>query len=209
MIIKSKFKDYYDHVAFAYGGGDPKVVYDRKPIELDKYCSLPPLPKLPHISLPNTTHSTFGWVCVVGKLYLIVFADPLDKGILFSREKHSHLVDGQSYNNRFYFSRIGISSIDEYTTGFENKEALKICREIKTPVFLYSQNTHIMESIPKLGEMGFASVMPPEQMYQDIAYFMGNTINESPDMLPPTTMTDKERVLQHGFDTKISFRHRI
>lgn len=31
MIIVSKFKDYYDHISHQYGGGDPKVVYDRRP----------------------------------------------------------------------------------------------------------------------------------------------------------------------------------
>ena len=33
MKIKSTFKDYYDHVAHIYGGGDPKCVYVRMPFE--------------------------------------------------------------------------------------------------------------------------------------------------------------------------------
>ena len=36
MKIISKFKDYYDHVAYMYGGGDPKIIYDRKPIKFIK-----------------------------------------------------------------------------------------------------------------------------------------------------------------------------
>ena len=33
MKIISKFKDYYDSVAWTYGGGDPKIRYERREIE--------------------------------------------------------------------------------------------------------------------------------------------------------------------------------
>lgn len=29
MKIQSKFKDYYDYIAWQYGGGDEKCVYER------------------------------------------------------------------------------------------------------------------------------------------------------------------------------------
>jgi hypothetical protein len=52
--------------------------------------------------------------------------------------------------------------------------------------------------------------MSPEQCYQEIAMFLGNTIlvnpDETPESKPP--LTNEERAVAHGFDKKVSFRHR-
>lgn len=95
---------------------------------------------------------------------------------------------------------------------------LPLHRKLQAPVF------HILDSggvpgkaqysyvipyrLPILQEHGFADVVDPYQMYQDLEYFIANTMNESPDMMPPTEMTDKERIVAAGFDLKQSFRHR-
>ena len=35
MIVKSRFKDYYDFVGLQFGGGDPRVRYTRERLSLD------------------------------------------------------------------------------------------------------------------------------------------------------------------------------
>jgi len=64
------------------------------------------------------------------------------------------------------------------------------------------------ENIPILGDIGLAAVYPAEQLYQDLSYFIVNTMKDSPDMAKPSSITDKEKISSHGFDLKMSFRHR-
>ena len=80
----------------------------------------------------------------------------------------------------------------------------RIQREWNTDYFLFA----ISERIPNLSTFGFASVVSAPQMYQNIAYFMANTVNESPDLVVHDNMSNREKIQQHGFDLKQSFRHR-
>lgn len=59
--------------------------------------------------------------------------------------------------------------------------------------------------VPNLGQLGFASLISPEQMYQEIAMYL-SSLKESPDNQPPAKVSDKDRLVQKGFDTKVSFR---
>ena len=43
-------------------------------------------------------------------------------------------------------------------------------------------------------------------MYQEISYFIGNTMNESPDIKPPVEISNKDKISKAGFDLKNSFR---
>ena len=63
----------------------------------------------------------------------------------------------------------------------------------------------ISTNVPNLGKLGFASILTAEQMYQDIAMFLGS-LNNDPDGQPPVNVSDKDRLLQKGFDAKVSFR---
>ncbi len=62
--------------------------------------------------------------------------------------------------------------------------------------------------VPILKDIGFNHVQSPEQTYQDISYYMANVLRENPDVVPPVKIADKDRIVQHGFDLKQSFRHR-
>jgi hypothetical protein len=212
MRIKSKFKDYYDFIAHQYGGGDPKVVYSRDRIAplsesgTDIGVNLGrgrvrPLP-YPYSSF---TKYTFRWVAIAGKYYLIYSNQDSEnfKVVTQGSEVYNLLKKERPYLTRRSENKEFIAS--------PSSELIKLSRELKQPVFtldLHLNGYRAMSTIPNLGELGFASLISPEQMYQDIAYFIGNTINESPDLAPPNHMTDKEKIAQHGFDLKQSFRHR-
>ena len=66
----------------------------------------------------------------------------------------------------------------------------------------------IDKNIPILQEYGINHYIQPEQLYQDIAYYVSNKMVTSPDLEVHDNMTDKEKIVQHGFDLKQSFRHR-
>lgn len=182
MKIKSNFKDYYD---FCGGLGDPRVVYNRVPFahEIILKGTVPPIHGM---GLVLTK-----WLVVCGRLYL------LDN--LSGDYKLSNL---QCVSKAYW-------STDTFAQGVLSETALRWCREVKSPVFYVrtvGRHCSIPVRLPVLAELGFASVVKPEQMYQDIAYFVGNTIFTNPDIACPVIVSEKDRIVGHGFDLKTSFR---
>ena len=99
--------------------------------------------------------------------------------------------------------------------------AVELCKELQQPVlFAYGQYDYspyynrykwaIHRRIPVLSHMGFPNLYEPEKLYQDLSYFVGNLMHESPDVQPAgrPPQTNAEKIESHGFDKKISFRHR-
>jgi hypothetical protein len=220
MRIKSPFKDYYDHVAFQYGGGDPKIVYprvrlaDRDPeygcITMLYPEGLKGIPSLPGYFWKQSEFD-FKWLAITGKLYLIVreYSITGDKPWSVYREGIFQKLDSLLIQPRWHEARYEYSN----WVGRSCDKLIPIHRALKAPVFYISQSLGpygVEGDVPNLGDLGIAALISPEQIYQDLSYFMGNIINESPDLMPEAKppMTDKERVLSHGFDIKKSFRHR-
>ena len=213
MKIHSSFKDYYDFVAHLYGGGDPKVTYVRKKFD--------PVPVVYNENLPSYGRYDYyrdrfdlKWLCVAGKLYLLVdvrpsdiYAPHIEKWEVLNQEKHTKLWDMLHTRSRWAPEKEPPNYV-----GGSFSAAIEVSRAIKAPVFTYHYHANdrvaIEENVPVLADLGLPALVSPEQMYQDIAYFLGNTINESPDMMPPTKMTDKEKIVAAGFDVVQSFRHR-
>ena len=107
--------------------------------------------------------------------------------------------------NSHWWSRKRVSyTID----GFLNRKHpvyLEISRKIGRPVFiinkLYSEGyengywfADIDEECPVLADLGMPKYVSPQQMYQEISYFIGNTMNESPDIKPPVEISNKYNV---------------
>lgn len=216
MIIKSKFKDYYDHIAHIYGGGDPKVVYDRKPfvnptagsvVSYFLHDTKAKLSVVPRYF--DKMDFSISFLVVAGQEYVLVTNKKLETSVL-NKNRHPEVFQ--------YFSR--------YSRGFyanqraTNSDLITLSRELNSPVFIYHNlgydfrvrkhaHVYVEKNIPRLSEIGFASIVPPEQVYQDIAYFLGNVIHESPDTAPPVEVSNKDKILQAGFDLKTSFRHPV
>lgn len=212
--IHSSFKDYYDHIGNMYGGGDPNIVYLRKPLVFDS--------SLPNLELRKSFYTTYthfkdydtAWLCVNAHYYLCLRLGGSMNNYSWTVFSEKNFPDTwESVKN--YHARYNGSSIIEtrdttYYCGSYSEELLKASRILKAPVFFLYDGYHnpICEYIPKLGEMGFATVKTPEQMYQETAYFLGNLMYESPDLAKPSIMDDKQKIQSHGFDLKQSFRHR-
>ena len=78
--------------------------------------------------------------------------------------------------------------------------------EAKAPIVLCTTSSHgnvTYTANPNLSELGCVSCLDPWQAYQEIQMFVGGVLcsNENPKI----ELTDKERVVQHGFDDH-SFR---
>jgi len=219
MRIKSKIKDYYDYVAYRYGGGDPKIMYKRGKIENDIDVSKYNLEKLPYTPTKLKNDYSFSWLGCCGKKYLLVrfrksgsFFDAWSKWQILNEKKHALLCEVLKKRfNDFYMigqaKRDGVNSFYDYL-GSESKAILKISRDIKSPVFLI--NAHgVDNTVPNLSELGMPALICAEQMYQNIAHYMSNDMSLSPDKNPPVEVSDRYKIEQHGFDKRVSFRHRL
>jgi len=232
MIIKSSYKDYYDHVAHLYGGGDPKIVYvrhrlklrDREYGDIDRGVFIEGNTEIKGINpVYNTVRSasmnmayTFKWLVIAGKCYLLIKHDKDVQFKLFERTETSTL-----YQKLVKKPKFGEERKYEQYIGVRSDDLVELSRKLNAPVFCIRGSHYNWETkqsgmmidgdIPILANLGIPKIISPEQMYQNLSYFLGNTINGNPDAMPigRPPLTDKERVLSHGFDTKESFRHRI
>lgn len=217
MLIKSNYKDYYDYVAHVYGGGDPVVKYIREkfPVPEDKISKgyIPTsfevevtseITQLPGRYYYRDDPYSYKWLIIAGKYYLL-----RSKQVAYELAEPYQLY--HSDDPKLMALYIGADG---------GKPLIELSRQLKAPVFMISdtrsyygrqQSFHaqIEYNIPVLKDYGIPSIIPAEQMYQDISYFIGNVMHESPDTAPPVTISDKDRIVQHGFDLKKSFRHRV
>jgi len=233
MVIKSPFKDYYDFVANQYGGGDPRIVYERnrlsppgifdgsayettRKIEIAD-CSLP--------SPLDFYDSYFRYKSGLSALFLVIAGKPY----LIARPATS--IEPESPNTYRLQSleppdlpktkvwRWRYLSRNWPAFGEEFPCLIELSRLIQAPVFAISdvqkiwRSSKIMVTIcgqcPNLGVIGVPALISPFQMYQDLAYFVGNTMKPVPDTAPPVEVSNRQKILKAGFDLKQSFRHRI
>lgn len=230
MKIISQFKDYYDYVAHLFGGGDDKIVYNRKRIgEYDQSNSFAitrplkvPFSKAISFNIPFRlkdvnawgSFNGFTWLIVCGRPYPLVRLDGSpygtfsrdDKWEIFDEVKHADMVVSEK---SFYMSQ------DHYTkVGVELPVLVELSKVVGHPVFVVDsfggRNSDVVVNgeCPNLGQLGLAAQYPAEQIYQDLAYFIVNKMKDSPDLAPASPVTDKEKIVQHGFDVRKSFRHR-
>lgn len=230
--IKSRFKDYYDHVAYQYGGGDPKIVYNRnrlKPLTVygdlkyDGGIDIEACPKRAlYILSPgeryynNLSSYQFKYLCIVGKWYLLVKAIWEDEFSVLNKDKHQEIFE-DLFPKRHRYGQEGKTF--DYYVGCEDPELIEISRTLNTPVFciegyswIWKEKKHLVHiegAIPTLGNLGVPAIYPAEQIYQDIAYFIGNKIHKSPDLSVPVQVGNADKIKQAGFDLKTSFRPKM
>lgn len=230
MKIISKFKDYYDFVAHLYGGGDPKIVYNRKRIgeynQSDVFGHTRALEvKFNESVVLNMDcrvkgigsawqYDGFTWLVVNGRPFPMInmagnhFArySRDEKWEVFNLEKHGSLVEPVT-------SFMDIQS-EKTQIGVEQPGLVTLSKAVGHPVFVIDgvyKHRGIVEingECPILDSLGLAPVYPAEQLYQDLAYFLVNKMQDSPDLAPGSPITNQEKIVQHGFDLKQSFRHR-
>lgn len=214
MKIISKFKDYYDYVAGKYGGGDPLVRYERKDLLNNEYEVKGRLPfKYSYKLTLKTDEPAFPLLIVMNNAYPIVN----DKVYVFDDEdtnrklfQNAHITYSETFNLSKNKEVRYQQKLEILKNRFKNKTT-GFCKAVGQPVFLLGHSENIgsrnyfsvFNKIPNLGELGFASIIPPEQLYQELAFFIGNILKTTE---PIIEVSNKDKILQAGFDLKTSFR---
>ena len=217
MKIKSRFRDYYDYVAHAYGGGDERVTYVREPFKDRNTVAYSKSAFLIHDYSIKDFGVNVRYLIVNGRFYLMVSITGED----FLREPYRLLTEenfGICTDKVFGSWDLKKINWNKYF-GVESDVATEISQQIKQPVFMVNSiewdrktrtyKFNIDQNIPILQECGINRHIQPEQLYQETAYYISNKMVTSPDLVVVNSMSDKEKIVQHGFDTKQSFRHRM
>jgi hypothetical protein len=236
MVIKSPFRDYYDFVAHQYGGGDPRIVYPRQRIiplpetciymEVENFLLRDPSRDW-FYKLKNKKKMNYMYLVIAGKAYLLGKPAP-ETGTKIDISTWKSDYDLASYQlqpleqkweqaNRWLFevnsNKYGIEF------GKEHQFLVDLCRKINAPVFVISRVEYtnkpqvarvtICGQCPVLSRLGIPALISAQQIYQDLAMFVGNKMKDPPDTQPPVALSNKSKIVKAGFDLIQSFRHRV
>lgn len=228
MRIISPFRDYYDRIANQYGGGDPKVTYVR-PVNGPYSAEIPskiPSPIVPDFNLAVKEFigdsREYNILSVAGRGWLMItdsrtkasrIIDPPDEAFGFTVNAKGKRVRNWGGKHRVFVT------LSNFEIGVENPWLVEISKSLSkqrpVPVFSISgfdrrnEWLTLTERTPRLADVGLPSILPPEHVYQEIAYFIGNVLTQTPDTRPPVDIDNKHKILAAGFDLKQSFRHRM
>jgi len=121
--------------------------------------------------------------------------------------------------NRDYYKKYNqIDPIKLY--GYEEPKLLEVAKELNQPIFFihsidyivslrYTKISVLLDELPILKDIvGCVEKFPAQELYSKIEFFISNSLRDNPDNSVPVVVENKDRLVQHGFDLKSSFRHR-
>ncbi len=171
------------------------------------------------------------WLCLIGKIYLVLedsapkapeevvppwdgYLVPTPTRLKLLQDSHQCFLDFSEYSKHMFRGRDYLEKVRSLSEGVYSEDVVNLSREVGSPAFFISHLSMkgsdlwatVLPETPRLGDLGLAKKLPPERMYQEISYFVGNTLHKSPDIDPPAGVCEKSRLVQRGFDPKTSFR---
>jgi hypothetical protein len=199
-------------------------------VEIDGDC---PLTDLDYFNMRNQELRQ-KYLIIAGKAYIIQKKVGKETGLGFFEED----VNTVNFNSVNSYRVIPPEIIEEERKGYgkrvtggyvwrkgygveiakENPFLIELSRKIGHPVYVISEVIHIDDGkfkicingqCPILKIIGMPTLVPATQMYQELAYFVGNTLKPVPDADPPVEVSNIQKILKAGFDLKRSFRHRV
>lgn len=219
MRILSKFTDYYDFVSKRYGA-DPNVTYLRSEIKLDRVVwhrgwkdgLLRDRLKTERDGGLRGGYLTFviaaKWCVPFLCSYASCGPDPMTQLVF---PQHDYL-----FCERMRTVKRRVADRPILPEGAVLEDLIRL---VGAPVFVVrewdiaatSENPllKIDARVPRLADLGFPALVPPEQMWQEVYSTLQNVIRTSPDRTPPVEVGNEYKIHAAGFDLKTSFRHPI
>jgi len=219
MLILSKKKDYYDGVVGTMGI-DKTIVYDRKETifegkNIPKIFSVKSFRMryennifhaISYRKLTKEIRSKYDSLSYIivgfcGKVYLgLVLSYKIKTGFL-PEDKYVIV-----YNQDEIKEIVEWSEIDNYLIFVNNYNAIEMFRTYNTPAFVYVDGGRNDKFIvnPILDEYDFYKVFDSFNAFQEIQMFIGGVLGSKENEI--IKISDKDKINQHGFDYKWSFR---
>jgi hypothetical protein len=210
MKLISNFKDYYDWVIGAKYGIDPKVVYERIPMEVNRHGGKPEKTGL-HVPYqladPNRKDITTFRLHVCGRSYLVLWFE----GKFHINEAATALQRRLARENNRQRSRAYYRQVEQWGDELGDKfpttrqqwydTPTPLNAEFNCPVILedtlWRSTLHLNV---RLSDYGIPSVLDPETVFLQLTDFF------MPKEQVVDKRTDVEKLQSHGFDKKTSFR---
>ncbi len=198
MYIISNFYDYYDSMAYVYGV-DKTITFNRSS---DFYKNI----NLSDVFSKSLQNVIYRFVYINRSINqnsqgrLLIMPDTIYR-IHENLNDNTYTVNpSMSKTLRWLFN----NNVSELNANMEYIRTT-LQKHIQLPYFLLS-GTHdnITVTIPKLYELGIQDVIPADVCYQLIEMQLSKLLGNHDDKL--VTISNDDRVIQHGFDLKKSFR---
>lgn len=204
MRIISKIKDFYDYISYELSDKDDDIVFDRRNFYVLTKKDI--ISFLGFEGYKATKYLVFqvGYLFYLIEVYDVEYKDVIACGVKireFSNYKMKVLAKWHNYNKKvimefykiyrpFYYKTneqfvnyVKNSKLDEddrYTDDFENKALI-------------------------LNETGLASILDPKEIYLALDEYFSSLITDK-EKTESAGITNNEKIVNHGFDKKISFR---
>jgi hypothetical protein len=224
MLIVSKFRDYYDSSVGV--GIDKTIVYERHEKEIE--CPKKIFDVL-NLNWSNNFTNTYyrltngmensGYFVIgfCGKLYVgYKFTKKIDlytteTEIIYDEKTALEKFDFENKKNRW---RKNSERFRAFNDKIKSVDTTEWFRELNTPIFVFgnikeitgrlSPTKDIITINPNLKDFMFMKVMDSFTAFQEIQMYISGVLGVNKDG-SEIVMTEKEKVMQHGFD-KWSFR---
>lgn len=229
MNIISKFKDYYDSVV-GQTGIDKTIVFERHIQELTfsvrvkgikSWWSPARFPSYGQVHGPSSDkigskHFELFVVGFCGKIYIgakvtSTVAHPYrmyenEKLVtyVYGIEKIKSSICNYKQDDR-YFQYRKDSNMEHIESFVKNKDVLEMFYTYKTPQFvLYDYDDKNLKINGSLKDVQFYKVFNPYQALQEIEMYITGVLGVNNK--PMIEISDKHKIVGHGFDPKYSFR---
>lgn len=223
MYIISKYKDYYDSVAYSKGI-DKTIIYKREIVELlDKRFTKDVYKKTEYF-FPNMDYSsnrsnkidgiTSFIIGFCGKLYPVMV---IEKRVGRLNDKVKEIVYDidlmREYSDNYISKWHG--NFDDFLNLLNDKDILNIFQDNKVPCFIlkeskvnyFNRNYALSNNLilnPCLKDLEFYKIMDSASAFQEIEMYISGVIGCSENKI--IEVSDKSKIEGHGFDYKKSFR---
>ena len=223
MLIISKFHDYYDPVAKSKGI-DKTIIYKRETLPID-CLDINMLRHSERYSRGDLSVLDFYTYVIgfCGKLYPIGLLNKDSKITLFHsfeaiKKSYLEIYLNQKRNSkrvwRTYNNQWTNRELNKLSDALKNKQLLELFQKYKVPVFVIGSEKHHSDPLfeneercvlnPRLTNFKFEKVIDPYQAFQELEMFISGVLGVGERST--IKISDKNKIIEHGFDYKWSFR---
>lgn len=212
MRIISKIKDFYDYISYEFSDKDDDIIFDRRnSIILTKNDIVSFLnfnTKKNYLSENNYLIFQVGYLFFLIEVYDVEYKDVICCGVKqkeFSNYKMKILSKWRNYNNKdamnFYkLHRYFYYKTDNQFIDYAKSEILSENDKMKRAGY-----ADIKDKTFILNETGLASIIEPKEIYLALDEYFSSLITDR-EKRESVGITNNEKIVNHGFDKKISFR---
>lgn len=209
MIIISKRKDFYDYLTGIYGIDEKKVLRRIPDITGDEmFYTKSHQEDVKSYLTDGRNLRRFG-LFLDDCVFNIYIANKMYRVLRVSKDKYEPMMFHKTYTD-FYGNRqtraaYKITDKENYTY-FIPTEKNKLSR--KPIAISYARDIYrkgIFDETPILSTFGLTGILDAVEVYSEIDMFLG-WLNDNPCNIKE--LEDKDKIVAHGFDKRVSFRHR-